>query len=382
MKRLAVFILIICLCGPMCGCYDNQEIDRTAYVIAIGIDKAEEKYNYTFQISAPLAMSSGGEVSAPEGEEKDNRVQNIIIGASDLYDARNKLNNFLSKDVNLSHLKMIAFSMESAKEGISPHMTFLLREREVRPNTRLCVSENKAEEFLKGITPALEANTAEYYDSIAENGSIYAPSKTLREFVNEESVFASTLPIGKVSDFKDSGEFSNEGNIPLRVSSSKSEFSGLCLIKDRRAVGTLSPLLSGLYGLIMGETENMDISIEKGGKWHMVRLSPQGKAIFQVNQTEGGDRINMRIGFAAEINSVNGELTEKDVEDYLCKELYALFIKSRDMGCDIFRAGNYLRRSCRTISEWEELDWNNRFCEAYFMPYISVFAERSNSGTM
>lgn len=382
MKKLFTFALCLCLCFSLCSCYDNREIDRTAYVIAIGIDKGNDLYNYTFQISSPLAMSSGGEVITPEGGEENTRVQNIVIGALDLYDARNKLNNFLSKDVNLSHLKMIALSMDIAKEGLTPHMTFLLREREIRPNTRLCITETPAESFLKGINPALEANTAEYYDAVAENGSIYAPQKTLREFVNEDSIFASAVPLGKVSEFEESSDFQSDNQGTMRISSSKSEFSGLCLIKNRKAVGTLSPILSGIFGLLTGKTDEMDISIEKDGRWHMVRLRPEKGANFTVNHTDESTTINMFISFSAEINSAENPINETDIESYLCQEAYTLFLAAQNAKCDIFGAGNCLKRRCKTIAEWEMLSWDEKFENAFFMPHISVFPERLNSGTM
>lgn len=382
MKKLLTFLTVLILVPTLCGCFDNQEIDKTAYVIAVGIDKGKDIYNYTFQISSPLAMSSGGEVSAPEGGEENTRVQNIVIGAPDLYDARNKLNNFLSKDVNLSHLKLIALSMDTAEEGLSPHMTFLLREREVRPNTRLCITQGKAEDFLKGINPALEANTAEYYDSVAENGSIYAPPKTLREFVNEDSLFASAIPLGITSEAKESDDFQGENENSLRISSSKSEFSGLCLLKDRKAVGTISPKLGGLFGLLTGETEEMDISIKKGEKWHMVRLRPEKQASFTVNQADQSTTVNMYISFDAETNGSENALTAREIENHLSKEAYALFLDAQKAGCDIFGAGNYLKRGCKTISEWESLNWDKKFETAFFMPHISVSIKLENSGTM
>lgn len=382
MKKLISFMAVIFISLPLCGCYDNREIDQTAYVIAIGIDQGKDIFSYTFQISSPLAMGSGGEVSAPEGEGENNRVENIVIGANDLYEARNKLNNFLSKDINLSHLKLIVASSETAKNGLSSHMTFLLREREIRPNTRLCISEKSAEDFLRGINPALEANTAEYYDLIAENGSVYAPPKTLRDFINEESLFASTLPIGKVSDYEKSNEFSAGSNLPLRISASKSEFSGLYLMKDYKIAGVLTPTQSKIYGLLNKQKGDTDLSIQKDGKQHMVRLTPHSGAVFTVNHSANALTINMNIKFTAEISSAGDTLTEKDIEDYLAKEAYSLFLTAKEAGCDIFGSGNCLRRRCKTIAQWESLNWDEKFKSAYFSPNITVMTERSNSGTM
>lgn len=375
--------LILCLFLPLtlCGCYDNREIDRTAYVIALGIDKGPAGFNYIFQISAPLAMGGGDEGMTGGGGEENSKVENIVIGAENLYEARNSLNNFLSKQVNLSHLEMIVFSAETAESGLENHFTFLQREREVRPNTHICIAEGSAEKFLRGINPALEANTANYYDLISKNGSIYAPAKTLREFVNEEAIFAAAVPLGVVSEAEESSDFTSKSDI-LRVSSSKSEFSGLCLMKDYKAVDYLTPFQSRIFGLLSGNTKECDISISSGGEDYEIRLRPKSKAVFTVSQGGEADTVKLAASFAAEIISSGGDLSEQEIEEYLSREVYSLFLSAQKADCDIFGAGNCIRRKCRTIREWESIDWEKRFKDAYFSPDIKVVAERSNSGTM
>lgn len=382
MKKAASLITAAFLSLTLCGCYDNREIDQTAYVIAVGIDKGPSGFNYTFQISAPLTMGSGDEGMTGGGGEENSKVENIVIGAENLYEARNSLNNFLSKQVNLSHLEMIVFSAETAEDGLENHFIFLQREREVRPNTHICISRGSAETFLRGINPALEANTANYYDLISKNGSIYAPAKTLREFVNEEAIFAAAVPLGVVSEAEESSDFSSRSDI-MRVSSSKSELSGLCLMKDYKAVDYLPPFQSLLFGLLSGNTKECDISIPIGEESYEIRLRPKNKAKFTVSQgEEEEDTVKLKADFTAEIISSGRGLSEREIEEYLSREAYALFLSAQKAGCDIFGVGNCIRRKCKTISEWESINREERFKNAYFSPHIEVVAERSNSGTM
>lgn len=380
MKRILALLLIFCMSASLCGCYDNREIDMTAYVIALGIDNAEEGYNYTFQISSPLAMGGGGQIAEMGNGDKNKRVENIVIGAKNLYEARNILNNFLSKRINLSHLKMIAVSSEAAEQGLEPHMGFLLREREVRPNTRMCVAQESAEDFLKGVNPALEANTAEYYDLVFENGAVFAPSKTLWEFVNELSSFASVLPMGRLSTYKSSEEFSGE-DAPRRVSTSKAEFSGICLFKGDRAVGYLSPEKSEIFGLLTGDIKEAEISLLKDGEYHSVKVFPQSDGNFSVMGDDDGMTLKMRQSFDAEVNSSGAVIKETEIEDYLQKEAYAVFLEIQDKGCDVFGAGNYFKRRCKTVSEWESIDWNEKFKSVYFLPEIGVNLTKTELGT-
>lgn len=379
MKKFVCLFIILCLALPLWGCYDNQEIDKSAYVIALGIDEGQNDYIYTFQISSPLAMGGGGEtVDMGEGNE-NTRVENIIIGAKNLYEARDEVNNFLSKKLNMSHLKIIVISDAVMTEGLKPHMPFLLREREVRPNTRLCVSEGSAETFLKGINPALEANTAEYYDLVFENGSVFAPSKALWEFVNEEETFSSALPFGKVADYKESSEFS-EAVAPKRISTSKSEFSGLCLIDNYKLVGFLSPTQSKFFGLITGAIKETDISILKDGNYVTVKLFPDRKGKFSVTQNDSSINIILKMSFTAEVNALSEDIREDEIEKYLCQKAYSLLKEAQSNGCDIFSIGNCLKKQCKTISEWESLNWDELFQNAYFLPEIDVNISKTDIG--
>lgn len=380
MKKLICISFAVLSTLSLCGCYDNQEIDTTAYVIALGIDKAEESYNYTFQISSPLAMGGGGEINKAGDGEENTRVENIVIGAENLYEAREVVNNFLSKKINLSHLKMIAVSEETAKEGLSHHMSFLLREREVRPNTRMCITKDGAEEFLRGVNPSLEANTAEYYELVFENGAVLTIPKKLWEFVNESENLGTVLPMGRIGESENSVEFENKEI--KRVSSSKSEFSGLCMIKNYKAVGKLSPQKSKIYGLLTGEIPEAEIGIEKNGKVHSVKLTPKGKNKISVRESEEDRTAVMRMTFSAEVTLSGGEIREKDIEEYLNKEAYAVFLEAQKANCDIFGIGNCVKSKCKTVGEWEEIKWEKAFPRIYFLPEIDAEIKRTQIGTV
>ncbi len=381
MKKLVCMLMAICTSFSLCSCYDNREIDMTAYVIALGIDKAEDSYNYTFQISSPLSMGGGGEIGDMGKGEENNRVENIIIGAKDLYEARAVINNFLSKKINLSHLKMIAISKEVAIEGLTHHMNFILQEREVRPNTRMCVAIGKAENFLKGINPALEANTAEYYDLIFENGAVLSQSKKLWEFVNETETFGTVLPIGRTSEYKESSEFSGDENI-RRISSSKSEFAGLCMFKEYTEVGELSPEKSKIYGLLTGKIPEAEVSLEKNGKTCSVKLIPQEKSAFSIKESEEALTAIMKIGLMAEVNSSGENIKEREIEDYLSREAYAIFLEAQKAKCDIFGIGKYVKVRCKTVKEWESINWDDYFEKLYFLPKIDITIRKTETGTV
>ena len=374
MKKIFVFFLSISV-SLLCACYDSQEIDKSAYVIALGIDNGTDGYIFTFQISSPLAMGGGGELGGTTDSEKNTRVENIIIGSSSLSEAKSKLNNFLSKKINLSHLKIIIFSENVAKTGLSAHLPFLLREREIRPDTKLAVSSSTAEDFLKSINPALEANTADYYDLVFENGGTFAPEKTLWEFVNEQETFASALPRGNVSELSTSSDFSPD--TINRISTSKAEFSGLYLIKDYMLVGDLPPTQSVIYSLLSGKTKNAEFDIPINSAIYSVKLYPIRKPSVKIRNYENTTTI-YNASFNAQTNCFSPDLTTDVIKNHLITEAYVLFSILTQSDCDIFNTGNLLKRKCKTINEWENLIRNNPFSKTLFIPQISINQLQTN----
>lgn len=379
MKKALFLIILIISTLSLCGCYDAQEIDKSAYVIALGIDHGNNNYNYTFQISSPLAMGGGGEVTSMGDSEKNTRVENIVIGAKSLSDARTYLNNFLSKKINLSHLKIIIFSEDIARTGLKPHLPFLLREREIRPNTRLAISASTAENFIKGINPALEANTAEYYDLVFENGGAFAPPKTLWEFVNEQETFSSALPKGVISSISESVEFS-ENNSPQRLSTSKSEFSGLYLLKDYRLEGVLTNEQSKFFGIISGAINETEFSIFDGEEPHSIKIFSNGKGKFRIRNSDASTTVSCILKTDVELNSSSPTITPDIIKNHIETETLSLFNQLKKSNCDILFIGNNIKRKCKTIPEWEKLNWNEKFSSIYFLPEITVTLTKTDSG--
>lgn len=369
---ISVLLAAVFASVSISSCYDNREIDETAYVIALGADAAKDGFLYTFQISSPLAIGGGDEGGMSGGGEENQTVENIVIGAKSFSEAKSYLNNFLSKTLNFSHLELIVFSEEIAKDSLKTHIGFLKKEREIRPSTYISVSHCKAEDFLKGINPALEANTAKFYERIAKNGSLFAPPKKLGDFLNEEAMFASAVPLGVISQAESSNDYGG-GSDEFRISSSKSGFSGLALIKDFKAEGFLSAEQGAICGLIGGTRKSADFEIPVGNNKYSVTLQAEKTPKFTAQRRESGVfSVNMEAEFEAQVMLQESKVSEKDIENFLKKEICEVFLITQKAGADIFKSGNSLRRKCKTVSKWRELSWDKAYESALFSPNIKV----------
>lgn len=218
-KTSKVAVLLVVMCLILTGCFDSREVEQSAYLIALGVDKGENaSYKYTFQLSNPLETGSsekGKDESAEPmkdpSEPKNKGVNNIVIESQDFYSALNILESGMSKEPELSHLKVIVFSKELAREGLLEHSSLLFREREIRPGVNLCLADNSSD-FLFNVKPTLELSTARYYELLfRDQNTPYAPITELWDFVSESSdtVSDSVLPVVTENTLSGMGIFHN-----------------------------------------------------------------------------------------------------------------------------------------------------------------------------
>ena len=106
-KAFAIFILTLLILVATTSYYGIRGIDNLAYVVAIGIDKGEkEAYKVTFQFTTGTSGQSS--------EQNPSIINSVEASSIDI--AINLMNAYISKELNLSHCKVIVFS-EVGKMG-------------------------------------------------------------------------------------------------------------------------------------------------------------------------------------------------------------------------------------------------------------------------
>lgn len=343
-KRAGASLLCLLLCFSLCGCFDAREVEEKAYVIALGIDNGEsDKYKYTFQISNPL--ESGGSIGAEEkGEEKSNEeknktVDNIIIEAADYYSAMDKLKSLTAKEVDISHIKVIVYSIPVAQNDGLAHGELLLAEREIRPGTNLCIVEN-AEDFLKSVNPTLEESTVRYYELyFRERDLPYAPHTELRDFVgrSKDAGYDAVVPIASENGLCGMGAFSN---------------------------GVLKETLSGdevlIYKLLIGDIRQASIKVGE----NTVIIESDSSPKIRVSQN--GDAVNFDIEVFIKTDNPSTE-----IQSYLKAEAEKLLYKTALTSSDIMGLGRYIKRKSLTQEKWESVDWDTLLQKSTFSVEIN-----------
>ena len=146
MRKLA--LIMVCISLLTTGCWDYQEVDRLASVIAIGIDRipGSKSILLTVQIPQPEGKGSGKKTGG-QGGEKSYAVMNSE--GKSLSEAIRYLSLQSTRRVLLSHCKTIVLGKDLAETGIGEILDELKRDREFRRTDWILTTDKTAKEILE-----------------------------------------------------------------------------------------------------------------------------------------------------------------------------------------------------------------------------------------
>ncbi|WP_186576842.1 Ger(x)C family spore germination protein [Aquibacillus kalidii] len=380
--RLKTIILIIMLIPLfLVGCYDKKELEQQAYVVAIGVDKTDEKglYKFTFQIANPevgSAIVGGGSQEEPK--------ETVSIKGSDILTATNTANSFVSREITLDHTKVLIASEELARSGdFIRIMQSTARTTQIRRGVQILVSKEDASEFLQNINPKMETRPHKYYqlilDRAKETGII--PEAEIHRFFQitegDADLFLAIYATNKKAKEKDDG-YEDEyvaGQLP-KEGGNNSQFMGSAVFKEGKMIGTLDGQETRLAH-VFDPTLDMDDLLStypdpikeefRIGADYSQKSSPEINIEYNKNKPT---KINVRVPFQIEIiaipslvdysqNKDNKELLKKTIEESLEKKSRELIRKTQEeYKAEPFYWSLYIRKYFKTIEEYEEADWN------------------------
>ena len=209
LKITLVLFLTIFLLWDFSDSYSSHTIDNIVHVVAIGIDKSQGDNN--MKVSFQFVNTSSSSQSSSEGEASTVVTS---INTSTLNKAINLMNSYIGKELNFSHCKVIVFSEDFAKEGISTEIFTLVNNEELRPSTNIIISTSDANSYLKNSNPNIEKVVTNYYDTfeLTSNFTGYSDDITISGFYNNlfEPSTANTAILGRT--FKKSSNSQNSSS--------------------------------------------------------------------------------------------------------------------------------------------------------------------------
>lgn len=388
-------IIIILLIFSLSGCYSVQSIDDLTYVIALGIDKGKNNtLALTVQFTFPTSSESASGEAAPT-------IVNTVE-CSSINSGITLLNSYTSKEINLSHCKIIVFSEELAVSGIGEEIFTLSNQVEIRPDSNIIISKSSAKEYIENSKPELENLVAKYYELnlFSQEYAGFTENISISNFFNKLNTTSieptAILGNGNKLNLPSSGSSKDEldivaGEIPITEYERESENLGIAVFKDDKMVGELTAIETLLHliltnnfesGIItlnnpLKENSTIDIALYsyKDTKFDtkLVNGSPFSKVsvflnsrLLSVDKNSGdfdADEIN-------ELESLINSYLEESILNYLYKT-------SKEFGSDIDGIGKSLLKTFKSTEDWNNYNWPQNYKNTFFEVTVNTNVKSS-----
>ena len=388
-KFIALFIIIVTLIFVFHNYHSVYNIDHLAYAVALGLDVGENnKIKLSFQLSIP-----GGESGNSGSSQSDSTVVNSVE-CSTINSGINLLNTYISKEVNLSHCKVIVFSEKFAYQGLGDSIYTLMNNVQIRPDCNIIISKCNAEYFLNTSKPVLEKLSARYYEVAPSSSdySGYTEDITLSEFFSDlndttsqcygilggvntsstHSIDDNSTPIQKDTNIK--------ADDTLITSKPNIENMGLAIFKNDKLVGELTGFETVCHQIITNNLNSCSISIHspfEENKIITLRVNLKDKTKNSVELTDNGPYISSKISLEARVLSAseasnylsaeNVKELEKYINSYMKEQISSYLYKiSKEYNSDIDGFGRYATKNFLTWNDWINYNWLENFNSAFF----------------
>jgi spore germination protein KC len=383
MKHILVLTFLLLLCT---GCWDKLELEEQAYVVVIGLDKAEEKGEVivTLQIGNPQV---GSVQKGDAGNEPASEI--VTFTATDILTARELANAFVTRDISFNHMRTLIVSEKYAKSDEFINTIYsALRERQIKRDVNLIVCKEDARDFIRNNKPTTETRPHKYFQfmikQVTEMG--FSPHSDLhRFFVMTEgdadlflAIYATTEEGGGTGENEDeylAGEIEKEGG-------NKTQIMGSAVFKEGKMIGTLS-----------GEETRLSYALDKTVNVHSMlvtyedpikkdyriaaRLVKKEKTEIKMDLSERKPKIDVKVPFTLEILSIpslvnyvtnkkNQNLLKATIEKKL-SEKTEQFIREKlqqEFKGQPFFWSLTARKHFLTLHEYKQYDWMKSFPEA------------------
>ena len=354
------------------------DIQKTAVILAAGIDRSGEGYELTAQISVPKGGEKAGGTASVELSGKGETVADCLMM---LYADSGWIPKF-------DFCSLVLLGEEAAREGAMPALNYFLHNEYMSDNCAVAVAEGSAGEMLKKTsaiddTPSLAIH--KLFSGAAEKTGA-AVKNTLREFavgtlgVSKSSFmpFIRTLPhesgTGSSEGSGGKGGASGSGNSEGSGGSggsgqSGSEGSGgeedapvlfraeeTALFREGKLTGLLSAEETLAFNLVRGKVkagiltvegedgEPVSLSIKRGGGSAKLGNEDVPRAKLSVRlKVLVSDRTEEDFMAGSETNVATDE-DERRAEELISSYISSLWETCKGSGCDLFLLARELYR--------------------------------------
>lgn len=384
-----IFCIISILIFSLSGCYSVQSIDDLAYVVALGIDLGK---NNNLELTVQLTFPNSADSSSSSGEAAPTIINSVEC--SSINSGISLLNSYVSKEINLSHCKVLIFSEAIASRGIGSEIYTLSNQVEIRPDCNVIISKSSAKQYITNSKPELENLVVKYYELTPYSNEYtgHITNATMSNFFNalsanygdpvailgngnKLSITPSNVTVNPEQEFNIVA-----GENPLVEYERKSENLGLAVFKQAKLVGELTAFENLLHLILTNQFESSVISIDNPYKENSaidIALYFHKNTKINAKLVNGSPYVKSTIYLNARLLSVDKiseSLTPEKIEElellinsYLENAFLDYQYKTAKVfEADIDNVGKNLIKNFKNDNEWNNYNWPSNYKNTFF----------------
>ena len=400
-KKILIILLVIVITAFFLTNFSSiYTIDDYAYVIAMGLDNSDDSdLILSLQIAIPAGSSKGSESSSSQSSSSivsTVKCKNINGGV-------NLINDYLGQKLNLSYCKAMVFSEDIAKKGIGNYICTATNDIEIRPSCDIIVSKCSALDYITNSKPLLENLSSKYYEIASSSQKDTGLTRTisLMSFYNRyyDSLCEPYAPLSSIEESNGGDSSSSSGgksessskkDVEKDNANAKIKNQGLAIFKDDKLIGEISREETLCYMLVSGKLKDAVINVPspfEDADYVSLNIS----SVHSKNKVEiknGTPFVTCNISLSARV------LSSTKTSNYLSKENslaleYAtnsylnanitdfLYKTSKELKSDFIGFGRNAVRSFKTMDNWKNYDWLNKYQNSEFNVNINTTVKSS-----
>ena len=348
-NRWYVLLVVLLAFSFFSNDFGLTDIQKTALVIAVGIDREEDEFVITSQIAVPK--------SEQEGESAESAQ--IVSKGKTVAEAFEQINAKTGWYPKLVFCKLIALGESVGEKNVFECLNFFLRDEYLSDSCSVAFCDGSAQEILNAKTPVESLSglaAIKVLSSHAERVGSVLPN-TLREFSSayfdqDRSAF---LPIIKAESPQEKTESKKQkgGEDEKKVFSA----SETALFTSGKQIGKLNADESKTLAFVKNKLRLATYTLKSGEDKYTLQVkrnSPKVKLVFDGDEPKLEIKITVTAGILDEsgfesVQSLSdaGEIPNevlKSAEEKLQRDILQLFEKTRALNCDVFDCSLELKR--------------------------------------
>lgn len=361
MKKIFLAISLIIMLFSLTGCETTTtSIDKYYYVIGLGIDEGD---NNLLKISVQIAHSSSSDSSS---SSQSTNAKIYSVEGETIKSCFTILNNYLNKQLNLSHCSALILSEKIARSDIEPIFSTLGNDTDLRGTCNVIVSSTTAYELLEKVSNSGEGFSSRLYDYLV-NSSDYTGFSTNSEF---SDIY---------TDTKD--EFGQVSTIYTSIIENTVQNTGIAVFKNNRMVGSINVLDTISHLLVTNKLKSCILTFDspfKSGEFIDMEITKlYRKTKTNISLINNSPFIEIDIYPKCYISSSgknydytkDADITklEKTTDAYIqgivTNYLYTI---TKQYDSDIAEFGKKFTASYLTLDDFKKIKWNDIFINSFY----------------